>query len=164
MRWKLMCPHYLNTVEPTEWEYNETSRKTGKLIRKRFPVPRYLNTLDPGDWTNKWGGKDDEDGEIVVCHQGKGQSGDIEFIGDPTPDMVPLDDEAKALSKTFEARWSYAATEDMPISYSQSLIDRFEAERAEMQTKAQEVPGMSDLIATLGKLAESIASQHSRRL
>jgi hypothetical protein len=154
-RWKLACPHYIN-VPDVEWEYNEN--KNGKINRKRFPVPRYLNTADPGDWTVKWGGKDDEDGEIIVCLKDKGERGDITFLGDPTPDMIPVDDEARAISKTFEHRWSYRP-ETAETDFSQSLVDKFEIAMGEIAGKPAEVPGMTDLIGALTSLTQLMAAQ-----
>ena len=154
-RWKLACPHYINTPG-IEWEYNET--RNGKVNRKRFAVPRFLNTADPGDWTNKWGSKDDEDGEIVVCFEGKGEGKDIVFIGDPTPDMIPVDDEARALSKTFETRWAYKP-ETAEVDFSQSLVNRFEVAMGEIQSKPAEVPGMSDLVTALSALTQLMAQK-----
>ena len=154
-RWKLACPHYLN-CPGTEWEYNET--KNGKVVRKRFAVGRYLNTSDPGDWTSKWGVKDDEDGEIIVCYSGKGEASDIIFVGDPTPDMIPMDDEARAISKTFESRWSYRP-ETAEVDFSQSLINRFESAMADSQAKAAEIPGMSDLVGALTSLTQLLTAQ-----
>ena len=71
-RWKLMTPHYLN-VEGESWEYTENDRQTGRPKRVQFPVPRLLDIRDPSCWTNRWGNKDNEDGEIIVCHSGKGE-------------------------------------------------------------------------------------------
>ena len=156
-RWKLACPHYLN-VPGTEWEYNET--RNGKVNRKRFAVGRYLNTADPGDWTVKWGSKDDEDGEIIVCHQGKGDPSDIVFIGDPTPDMIPVDDEARAISKSFESRWAYKP-ESAEVDFSQSLVDKFEEAMAVSRSEQAEIPGMSDLIGALTSLTQLMAAQQA---
>ena len=153
-RWKLACPHYIN-VPGIEWEYNET--KNGKVQRKRFAVPRFLDTAEPSDWTHKWGSRDDEEGEIIVCQPDKGAKGDITFLGDPTPDMIPIDDEAKTISKSFETRWSYRP-ETAEVDFSQSLVDRFEASMAEITSKPAEVPGMSDLVANLAALTQVIAA------
>jgi hypothetical protein len=152
-RWKLMAPHYLNTGD-TEWEYNETSRSTGKQVRRRFPVPQYLNPQDPGDWTRRWGSKDNEEGEIVVCFPGKGEDSDLVFVGDPTPDMVPVDDEARALSASFEDRWRYKP-ETSEISYSQSLVDKFEEELADIKAKPAEVPGLAELTSAITQMVQS---------
>ncbi len=154
-RWKLACPHYLNTPG-VEWEYNET--KNGKIVRKRFAVPRFLNTADPGDWTNRWGSKDDEDGEIIVCYEDKGERGDITFIGDPTPDMIPLDDEARAINAKWEPRWAYKP-ESADVSFSQSLVDKFQEAMGEVASKPQEIPGMADLVGALTQLTALMATQ-----
>lgn len=152
-RWKLMAAHYLN-VEGEEWEYQETNRTTGRPQRVKFPVPRLLDIRDPDCWTNRWGNKDNADGEIIVCYKGKGESSDIVFTGDPTPDMLPVDDEAKEISATYEHLWK-ARPESMAGDFSQSLVDKFQSEMAAASAKQAEIPGMADLIANIGKLAES---------
>jgi len=159
-RWKLMCSHYLN-VPGEEWEYQETDRNTGRPIRRKFPVPRLLDIGDPSCWTNSWGNKDNADGEVIVCHEGKGESRDIVFYGDPTPDMVPVDDEAKEISASFEARWK-VKPEGMAGDFSQSLVDRFQIEMAEIKSKPAEVPGLADLVGAIKQLVETQAP--ARRL
>lgn len=148
-RWKLMTAHYL-AVPNEEWEYTENDRTTGRPKRVKFPVPRLLDINDPVCWTNRWGNKDNEEGEIIVCWEGKGEKNDITFIGDPTPDMVPVDDEAKEISAKFEARW-----QNKPESYgdySQSLIDRFQVEMADIKAKPVEIPGLAELTKAIGDL------------
>ncbi len=154
-RWKLMCPHYL-AVPGEEWEYTETDRATGRPIRKKFAVPRLLDTKDPSCWTNRWGVKGDEEGEIIVCYAGKGEATDIVFVGDPTPDMLPADAEATAISASFAARWG-SRPENSAGEYSQSLVDKFQLELAETQSKPQtvEVAGLAELVASIAKLVEN---------
>lgn len=94
-RWKLTAAHYLN-VPGTEWEHKETSRETGKQVRKIYPVPLHLDPKAESDWNYR--PHLGEDGEIIVCHAGKGQGRDITFTGPPTADMEPLDEEARILS------------------------------------------------------------------
>ena len=148
-RWKLVESHYLNTKD-TQWEYKELDRDTGRERRKQISVPRYLNIEDPSDWTNSWGNRDNKTGEIVVCYEGKGEPKDIVFYGDPTPGMSPVDDEAKAISASFEAQWSYKP-DGAEVSHSQSLIDRFEIEKALAESRPQqlEIPGLADLVALM---------------
>ena len=158
-RWKLMTSMYLNTGD-TEWEYKEVDRQTGREKRKKVAVPRYLDINDPGDWTSKWGDSgisrggrgDDGQGEIIVCHAGKGEKTDITFEGDPTPDMSPIDDEAKAISATFEERWRYKP-DTAEISFSQSMVDKFEAQKAEIESKPQqvEIAGLADLVQIMAQ-------------
>lgn len=157
-RWKLMNAHYLN-VPGEEWEYMENDRRTGRPQRTKFPVPRLLDPKDPTCWTNRWGSKDNEEGEIIVCADGKGDAHDITFYGDPTPDMVPVDDEAKAISAQFEMRWN-SRPEDSAGDYSQSLIDRFQIQMAEVTSKPVEVPGLADLVGAIKELVTT----NSRRV
>ena len=150
-RWKLSCPHYLNCRD-SEWEYSENNRTTGRPMRKKFPVPHYLDPRDPGDWTNKWGNADNSEGEIVVCWEGKGQDRDITFYGDPTPDMIPVDDEAAVISATFADRWRYKP-DSAEISYSQALVDEFQTELADKMSKPVEIPGLQELVAAIATMA-----------
>ncbi len=152
-RWKLMTAHYLN-VAGEEWEYKEQDRKTKREVRRRIAVPKHLDPLDPTAWNNRWGQGDNEEGEVIVAHaDGAHEDRDHIFIGDPTPDMVPLDDEARALSASFAERWRYKP-ETSERSYSQSLVDQFQSEMAESRTKPVEIPGMSDLVAAIGALVK----------
>jgi hypothetical protein len=151
-RWKIMVPHYLN-VPGEQWEYVENDRKTGRPKRHKFNVPRLLDPGDPTCWTNRWGNKDDAEGEVIVCHEGTGNESDIIFIGDPTPDMVPVDDEAKEISAKFTERWAYKP-ENAVNSFSQSMVDKFQIEQAAVQTKAPAVEGLSELTAVLGNLVK----------
>jgi len=157
-RWKLATPHYLNVGDENQWEYQETERGTGKRKRRMFTVPRHLDPDNPGDWTNRWGRQNDEDGEIIVCQPGKGADTDITFYGDPTPDMVPVDDEAKAISASFEHHWSYKPdTGSMPGEFSASLINKFQADLADVQAKPAQIEGMTDLIAIMAQSAKQNA-------
>lgn len=153
MRWKLMTAHYLN-VPGEEWEYVENDRKTGRPVRQKFTVPRLLHPEDPQCWTNRWGNKDNEEGEVVVCYEGKGQPNDIVFFGDPTPDMLPVDDEAKELSATFEDKWKYKPM-DAPQSYSQSMVDSMQMKLAEAQSKPAAIEGLDKLTMALAAMAET---------
>lgn len=153
-RWKLMTAHYLK-VPGEEWEYQEQDRRTGRPNRVKMPVPRHLDPQDPSCWTNKWGTKDDAEGEVIVCHEGKGEKTDHVFFGDPTPDMMPVDDEAREISAKFTERWSYKP-ETAPVSYSQSLVDKFQQEKAAIEAKPQqiEIPGLADLTTAMGAMVK----------
>ncbi len=163
-RWKLANAHYLNTIEPNEWEYKEMDRKTGREKRMRIIVPRLLNPQDPSDWNNRWGQKDSEEGEVIVCLEGKGEDRDYAFKGDPTPDMIPIDDEAKEISASFETQWKYKPDSMMPGDYSQSLVDKFHTEMASVAAKPVEIPGMVDLIQAIAKQSEVIGEVLKRRV
>src|SRR5882724_4695998 len=149
MRWKLAVAHYLHTVDKNQWEYTEVDRKTGRPKRHLFTVPRYLNPLEESDQNsiNDLTG----DGEIIVCWEGQGHPKDIEFLGNPTPDMIPLDDEAKAKSAEFEAAWSYHPG-DIPEAeggYAASLVEKLSDMRVAVDVKPVEIPGMTELIAAI---------------
>lgn len=160
-RWKLMTSHYLMVVDAVKWEYKEVDRGTGRERRKQVTVPRFLDINDPGDWTNRFGdvgvshGGNNADGagEIIVCLPGKGEPRDIEFHGDPTPDMSPVDDEARAISASFADHWRYKP-EGTEISYSQSMIDNLNQEQAERASRPQqvEVAGLAEMITALSTL------------
>jgi hypothetical protein len=153
-----MAAHYLN-VPGEEWEYVENDRSTGRPIRHKFAVPRLLDPKDKSCWTSRWGAGSDEEGEIIVCMPGKGDPKDQIFFGNPTPDMMPVDDEAKEISESFAVLWSYKPETDTN-NYSQSLIDRFqlEAEVAKASAgKPATVEGLSELTAAIGQMVKQNA-------
>lgn len=125
-RWKLATAHYLNVKEhfgqTVEWEYTEQPRN-GRPIRKRFQVPLYLDPRDPSDFNYP------EAEMIVVTNKAHpAYPKDIVFEGEPTPDMIPLDDEAEAINAELEPKWSHPI-DGLPANggdYSQSLIAAFE--------------------------------------
>lgn len=113
-RWRLKDKHYLS-CPGTEWEQKEVDLNTGKQARKVYTVPRHLDPDSPDDQNYR--------GEIIVCHDGKGQDRDIVFIGDPTADMEPLDEEAEKISTAVARRRvhpieSLSSTVDAPRSVS----------------------------------------------
>lgn len=113
-RWQLMNPHYLK-VPGTEWEYKETDMGSGRQGRKIFEVPLYV---DPASDVNR-------DGDCIVCWPGKGERGDIEFVGPPTPDMKPLDKEAEAETEKWREKWEHPI-DSLPITTDNaSPIRRF---------------------------------------
>ena len=123
-RWQLTEPHYLN-VPGTMWEQVTTDRVTQRPVRKQFPVPMFLDPRIQTDWNyNIDGGrprKDDMDGQIIIAYAGKGLPNDIIFEGPPSPGMLPLDDEARAIS----GQYSWTPTQDVTE----------EAQRASNQAK-----------------------------
>lgn len=151
-RWRLAAPHYLK-VPGTEWEYKEVDRTTGKQVRKVFPVPLLLDPDQPADWNHRYG---DGQGEIIVAYAGKTDNvRDIIFEGDPTPDMIPLDEEAKAITATFATRWKHPI-ESLEKSYSEHMLDDLQRQVADVraQTAAQPVEGMSELLKVMKEMME----------
>ncbi len=111
-RWRLITGHYLNVLldgQPAEWEYKEIDRNTGKQARKIFPVPMLMDPNDPADCNYP--------GEIIVCHEGTGERRDIVFVGNPTPDMEPYDEEAEAISASLRQKWEHPI-ESLPSTMS----------------------------------------------
>lgn len=151
-RWRLTAGHYLN-VPGTEIEFKETDRDTGKQVRKVYPVPLYLNPDHAQDQNYP--------GEIVVCHVDKGQGKDIEFIGEPTADMEPMDDEARAISDSLRHKWIHpmdSLSPSMEGDYSALLIKRFEDQMAKLLAGQQTpvaVPSVDS--AALAKLQDQVA-------
>jgi hypothetical protein len=100
-RWRLMTSHYLN-VPGTEWEHNESDRTTGKAVRKLYPVGLLLDPRNPQDCNR--------DGDCVVAHAIEGlrnERTDFIFLGDPTPDMEPMNDEAEEITNGLKAKWAH---------------------------------------------------------
>lgn len=100
-RWRLMTSHYLN-VPGTEWEHNESDRTTGKAVRKLYAVPALLDPRNPNDCNRE--------GDCVVAHAVEGlrnERTDVIFLGDPTPDMEPMNDEAEEISNGLKDKWAH---------------------------------------------------------
>lgn len=104
-RWRLVNAHYLKVPvlqdgTEVEWEHKETNRTNGRSVRKLFPVPMLLDTNDPSDYNYP--------GEIIVAHEGDNANrNDYIFIGDPTPEMEPLNEAAQAISDSMRHRWDH---------------------------------------------------------
>lgn len=119
-RWRLKSAHYLN-VPGTEYELNETSRETGKAVRKRFAVHAYLDPADPSDHNYPAQPSRGEEGSIIVTDKANKQyPRDIVFVGPPTMEMEPLDDEATAISAEWEKKWSQHPIDSLPNTMNMS--------------------------------------------
>lgn len=177
-RWKLTQPHYL-TVPGTKWEYIENDRTTGRPVRKQYDVPLYLNPEYASDWTHIVGrdlsGRP-QAGDINVCHEGKGEPGDVTFVGPPTPDMVPLDEEAKQISARLSTR--QIAEEDMPQGgYAGYVLENLGKQLSEamiagsstqqmdkfLESQQQLTAQLSALIAALAPAAVASAAEKGTR-
>ncbi len=154
-RWRLLNAHYLR-VPGNQWEYKETDRSSGKQIRRAFDIPQLLNPNDPSDWNYKNG----DEGEIIVANrESDDHTRDIIFLGEPTPDMEPLDDEARKISAGFADKWKYQADPLSP-SYSQSLVDGFHKEMEAVQAKQAAMPSadVAALTAAVTQMAQMQAT------
>lgn len=154
-RWKLTEAHYLN-VPGTKWELTMQNRQTGRPQRKVFDVPLYLNPEDEGDWNVREG----YDGYIAVCHVGKGLPGDREFLGDPTPGMVPLDDEARALTATFAWKPTMGTDEESKMaSFGNQLLNGLIDQMSDLQVKATQAPQVQGLDQLIAVMTQMMAQQ-----
>ena len=152
-RWRLMKAHYLN-VPGTEWEHKETDRSTGKQARKIFEVPRLLNPDDMADHNYP--------GEIIVAHsEDRRYRNDIIFVGPPTPEMEPIDEEAEAISEAESPKWAKAAEIAPGDSYGDALIAGFQRQIEKLIAvgqPAQPVPNQSIDPAKFAQMQEQLAA------
>jgi hypothetical protein len=89
-RWKLTASHYLNLNPSLQWQQVEQDLATGQQARKSFNVPQLLDVNNPRDYNDPEG--------IVVSNGTNAAPRDYVFLGDPTPDMEPMDEEAQEIS------------------------------------------------------------------
>jgi hypothetical protein len=163
-RWLLTQPHYLKVTD-TFWEQTETDRVTGRQKKKKYPVPMHLDPRCAQDWNNKpgassghisRGGNSWDEGFITVCHEGKGESHDYVFTGDPTPDMEPIDEEAQAISATFQ--WHDPTRFFQPGEGEMTFAERMILTMQD-EMKAQAPAQNGALNDTLAMLAQAVAQQ-----
>lgn len=160
-RWRLQLPHYLMTDPPSEVEFKETDRETGRQARKVYQVPTYLDPKDPADWKGELG---------VVSNGNNPGMRDIIFVGDPTADMEPIDDEAKQITQSFIDSGKWKRPEE-GLDYGESLIKTFmdKMDKMVLQPQAVAVPSIdpkafSDLQAQVTALIEQNAKLQSQLL
>lgn len=157
-RWKLTEKHYLN-VPGTRWEFQTIDRMTGRPVRKTFAVPLYLDPENEQDWN--WKDQNGYDGGITIAYAGKGEPRDIIFEGDPTPGMLPLDDEAKAISGKFTWKPTQGLDEESQAnSFTAQLMSGLIDQMSEAQAKAaapQPIPGMDKFMEVMTQMMQQNA-------
>lgn len=152
-RWKLTEKHYLN-VPGTRWEFQTVDRTTGRPQRKVFTVPLYLDPENPDDCNYK----DGYDNWIIVAYEASAEGRDIIFVGDPTPGMLPIDDEAKAISAKF--KWTPTQgldDESKENSYQSKLLLGLIDQMADMSVKASAAPmapGMEQFLTMMTQMMQ----------
>lgn len=127
-RWLLTQPHYLN-IPGTKWRYDEVSQATGEMVSQEFAVPRLLDPNNPRDCRSPEG---------CVVTTGTPSRGDWAFIGEPTPDMDPLDDEAEAISLSLRPKWQHPI-ESLPANgegFSTAILALLEKQLTEASRTA----------------------------
>lgn len=148
-RWQLKQAHYLN-VPGTEWEYKEQNRETGRQARKVYHVPLFLNPDDPADHNYR------QDEMIVVCHEGEGMPKDLVFVGPPTPDMEPLDEEAEAITEAERPNWIHPIESLPGQGYGDALLADFQKQLASAIAGAQ-AAAPANAVSVAGISAEAFA-------
>jgi hypothetical protein len=163
-RWKLTEAHYLK-VPGTNWEYNSIDRRTGRPKREIFNVPLQLDPKSIDDLT-KYGqpdpgfpSRDVEDYIIVVSDIAGVNQRDVVFEGNPTPGMLPLDDEAKELSAACaKGLWKPTPGVDddsQRQSYANGVIDDLMGQMNNLKDevhKAPQIEGLSELMSTMAAM------------
>ena len=151
-RWRLSCRALYQHERYFVWEYSEVDRTTGRPKRTQFPVPRLLNPEDPGDWNyiySKDGFGKPDTGEIIVA-QGDHEARDYIFEGEVTPDMVPLDDEAKKISAASAHKWKYKA-ENLNGTYADEMMKDLNRGRGRDsgEVGSGQAEGMTELLTAM---------------
>ena len=169
-RWSLRNAHYLLVPElpdgtKVEWEHKETARESGRTVRKLFGVPMLLDPKDSADCNYP--------GEVIVAHAVEGchnLRNDYIFLGEPTPEMEPLNDEAQAISDSLQKKWQHPI-DTLPVNGGMSSDEQAFMEKM-MLGFAKQVgtalpqanasvpdPEKEEMMARLAKLEALIAAQ-----
>lgn len=158
-RWKLTEPHYLQ-VEGIKWEYSEVDRVTGRPKRTQFPVPLHLDPNIESDATHR---HDAWSWDICVSDGHNADPKDLIYTGPVTPGMLPLDDEAKAITaKAAKDKWCPTAgldPESQNESYTNKLLSGFIDQMTLAQTSAQQAPQIAGLEEMLKSMTAIMAQQ-----
>lgn len=172
-RFKLTAAHYLN-IPGNDWEYKEVDRTTGKEKRHLRPVPTYLHPEDPSTWnyiTERLPNGQIADGSIIVStKEDSNFPKDLIFIGAPTMDMEPLDDEAKVLIAELQGKWKHPIdslpgnfAEQLPMLWQQQIENAKQAVAPNISTKElddlrRQNNSLAEQLAELKAVVEAIAS------
>lgn len=159
-RWKLTAGHYLNITDrpggkiTTEWEYREITN-TGRSVRKIFKVPMYLNPDIEDDCNYP--------GECVVSDGNNPQPKDYIFLGNPTPDMFPLDPEAEAISAELGKKWIHPIDGIGEEGYGGVMMNAIMNDLAAFKASATPVSAvpnkeLTDAVSAMAKLMEQNAA------
>jgi hypothetical protein len=95
-------------------------------------------------------------GIVVVSDGHNSKPSDIVFEGDPTPGMLPLDDEAREISARFEKKWATPGRvyEEAEGSYAGRMMDQYVESQGKVnmllaEASHREIPGMSDFMQVM---------------
>lgn len=148
-RWKPTAKHYLHARQygqPTEWQREETNVQTGRAFRKSYPVPMLIDPEDPYCMNRVVG-------YCVVATEGSAQPGDIEIFNfKPTPDMEPLDEEARLMSEKERPNWINpidGLSPQMGEDFAQQLLGALQQQANQLKSSAPITAAQSGEMAEL---------------
>lgn len=139
-RWRVTAKHYINAKqfgEDTTWVREETNRDTGRAFRRTFAVPLYIDPEDPICINRNVG-------FCVVASEGSEMPGDIVLLGPPTPDMEPMDDEAKAITAEESKKWKDPIN-SLPIQIGEDFGQQLLAMLTSQMNSAAKAPANASL-------------------
>src|SRR6267154_1733519 len=159
-RWKLTAKHYLEALQfgqPSEWQREEINVQTGRAFRKTYPVPMYIDPDDPFCINRTVG-------YCVIATKGSALPGDLEVKNfKPTPDMEPLDEEARQLSEAERPHWinpidglSPTMGEDFANQLLAALQQQMNKSQVGSAGSSAEVSNLSALVAAQQKQIEAL--------
>lgn len=166
-RWLLNEPHYLAVVD-TFWEQTEVDRTTGRQKKKKYPCPLHLDPKCAQDWNNKpgsahvsRGGNSFDEGFITVCWADKGEPQDYVFVGDPTPGMEPIDDEAREVSSKF--KWHdptrFFEPGEGQMTFAEKMIMSMQEEAKESAKPNEEALALQkQMVDMMAMMAQTLAA------
>jgi hypothetical protein len=133
------------------------------MARHTYKVPVLLDTNNPQDFN-------DADG-IIVCFEGKGERNDITFVGNPTPDMEPLDDEAEEITAAAREKWDHpidslpanGGMNDKEMAFMERMMKAFGGGQAVANTAVPNAE-VEALKAQVAKLTEMVQAKAERRV
>ncbi len=162
-RWRLTTAHHLSIDTlpdgtKVEWEHKETSRESGRAVRKLFPVPMFLEPKDAADHNYP--------GEIIVAHAVDGCHNlcqDYIFKGPPTQEMEPLNAEAQAITDEWRHKWlnpveslpangGMTSAESAFMAKMTEAFERIAPPRVEPKADTNEVGELKERLARLEAL------------
>ena len=160
-RWKLTAKHYLHALQygqPSEWQREEINVQSGRAFRKTYPVPMFIDPDDPHCINRHLG-------YCVIATEGSDQPGDLIVSNfKPTPDMEPLDEEARQLSEAERSHWINpidGLSPTMGEDFANQLLAALQQQMNKTQSSGSlgsnaEVSNLSALVTAQQKQIESL--------
>ena len=154
-RFRLTAPHYLN-VPGTQWEQTEYSAASKKQVRHLYNVHLLLDPNDPSMHNYPL------TQEIIVATKvDRRYPADMIFVGSPTQDMEPLDEEAEALLRRLPLVVPPMSEAALPTSGPMPVAKVEQSEFAQFMAQMQ--GQMALLIGQNEALARKVAELEAER-